>query len=248
MASVERRRVPGRKGRGAKQSTAADAVTARRAKQPATADATAARGAKQPATADATAARRARPERDVEWIGSEIRSLRKVRALSLEDLARLTNKSVGYLSQIERGLSNPSITALQAISSALGVQIGWFFPQGEAGDPSDRGVVVRQGTRRRLSFESGVTDYLLSPNLSGALELLLSEFEPGASNGESPYTHAGEEAGLVLSGTLELWVGEDHFILSPGDSFSFRSTLAHRYRNPGTEITRVVWAVTPPSY
>jgi transcriptional regulator with XRE-family HTH domain len=181
-------------------------------------------------------------------MGQEIRSLRKVRGMSLQELGRLAGKSVGHLSQIERGLSHPSISALQAISHALGVQIGWFFPQGEAGDPSDRGVVVRSSTRRRLSFESGVTDLLLSPNLSGALELLLSEFSPGASNGDVPYTHAGEEAGLVLTGTLELWVGDDHFLLDAGDSFSFRSTKPHRYLNPGNEITRVVWAVTPPSY
>jgi transcriptional regulator with XRE-family HTH domain len=185
---------------------------------------------------------------DVAWIGQEIRNLRKVRSMSLEELGRLTDKSVGHLSQIERGLSNPSISVLQAISTALGVQIGWFFPQGEAGDPSDRGVVVRHTSRRCLSFDSGVTDYLLSPNLGGALALPLSEFKPGASNGDAPYTHAGEEAGLVLSGTLELWVAEDHFLLSPGDSFSFRSTKPHRYRNPGDEITRVVWVVTPPSY
>jgi len=194
------------------------------------------------------AQRSSQADDDVLWIGREIRSLRKVRGLSLEELGRLTNKSVGHLSQLERGMSHPSITALQAIATALGVQIGWFFPQGEAGDPSDRGVVVRHAARRRLSFESGVTDYLLSPNLSGALELLLSEFKPGASNGDAPYSHDGEEGGLVLSGTLELWVGEDHFLLSPGDSFSFRSTKPHRYRNPGEEITRVVWVVTPPSY
>ena len=208
--------------------------------------------ARPPKTRSARAATklkgRARAKGDVAWIGREIRSLRKVRGLGLEELGRLTDKSVGHLSQIERGLSHPSITALQVISTALGVQIGWFFPQGEAGDPSDRGVVVRSTTRRRLSFESGVTDYLLSPNLSGAIELLLSEFKPGASNGDAPYTHNGEEAGLVLVGTLELWVGEDHFLLSAGDSFSFRSTEPHRYRNPGKELTRVVWAVTPPSY
>jgi transcriptional regulator with XRE-family HTH domain len=191
---------------------------------------------------------RARAEGDVAWIGREIRSLRKVRGMGLEELSRLTDKSVGHLSQIERGLSHPSITALQAISSALGVQIGWFFPHGEAGDPSDRGVVVRGTTRRQLSFDSGVTDYLLSPNLSGALELLLSEFKPGASNGDAPYSHAGEEAGFVLSGTLELWVGDDHFLLAAGDSFSFRSTMLHRYRNPGRDVTRVIWVVTPPSY
>lgn len=190
----------------------------------------------------------ATPEADATWIGKEIRNLRKVRGLGLQELSNRIGKSIGYLSEIERGLSHPSISTLQSISQALGVQIGWFFPQGQAADPTDRGVVVRSGMRRRLSFGSGVTDYLLSPDLSGSIEFLLSEFEPGASNGDSPYTHAGEEVGLVLSGVLELWVDDQHFLLSPGDSFSFRSTKPHRYRNPGDSVTRVVWAVSPPSY
>jgi transcriptional regulator with XRE-family HTH domain len=187
-------------------------------------------------------------EEMLQWIGSEIRNLRKVRGLGLEQLAQLTGKSAAYLSLIERGLSRPSISVLKSVSTALGVQIAWFFPENGLPDPADRDVVVRINCRRRISFESGVTDFLLSPNLSGAIELLLSQFEPGSSNGESPYAHAGEEAGLVLEGRLELWVGEERYLLQAGDSFSFRSTQPHRYRNPGTTVTRVVWAVTPPSY
>ena len=184
----------------------------------------------------------------VAWLGSEVRSLRKTRRLSLEELAQLTHKSVGYLSQVERGLSHPTIDVLKAISSALGVPIGWFFPNGTPADPSDRGVVVRKAARRRLSFGGGITDFLLSPNLGGALEFMFCEFEPGATSGTDAITHEGEEAGLVLSGRLELWVGDDHFVLEPGDSFTYRSNRPHRYTNPGNTVTSVVWVVTPPSY
>ena len=184
----------------------------------------------------------------VAWLGSEVRSLRKTRRLSLEELARLTHKSVGYLSQVERGLSHPTIDVLKAISSALDVHIGWFFPNGTPADPSDRGVVVRKAARRRLSFGGGITDFLLSPNLGGALEFMFCEFEPGATSGIDAITHEGEEAGLVLSGRLELWVGDDHFVLEPGDSFTYRSNRPHRYTNPGKTVAHVVWVVTPPSY
>jgi transcriptional regulator with XRE-family HTH domain len=187
-------------------------------------------------------------EDGVPWIGTEMRSLRKTRRVSLEVLAKRTNKSVGYLSQVERGLSHPTIDVLKAISTALGVQISWFFPNGTPADPSDRGVVVRKTARRRLSFGGGITDFLLSPNLGGALEFMFCEFEPGATSGTDAITHEGEEAGLVLCGELELWVGDDHFVLAAGDSFTYRSNRPHRYTNPGNIVTRVVWVVTPPSY
>jgi quercetin dioxygenase-like cupin family protein len=107
---------------------------------------------------------------------------------------------------------------------------------------------VRENNRRHLRFRSGVTDYLLTPDLSGQIELLLCRFEAGASSGEDPYTHTGEEAGIVIQGQLELWIGAEHFLLSEGDSFNFKSTLPHRYRNPGETETVVIWSITPPSY
>ncbi|MFI4988914.1 MAG: cupin domain-containing protein, partial [Alphaproteobacteria bacterium] len=110
-------------------------------------------------------------------------------------------------------------------------------------------VIVRAARRRKLDYTGlGLTDYLLSPTLSGKLELLMCHLEPGAESGADFYTHEGEEAGLVTEGALELWVGEHHYLLSEGDSFAFPSTTAHRYRNPGPARTTVVWAITPPSF
>ncbi|KQP50150.1 hypothetical protein ASF44_05450 [Pseudorhodoferax sp. Leaf274] len=180
------------------------------------------------------------------WIGPEIKSLRKAKGLSLQALAQACGKSIGFLSQVERGISQATISDLHAIAQALGVQINWFFPPGDAA-PSDGGTVVRKAQRRQLPFASGIADFLLSPNLDGPLELLWSVMEPGADSGEA-YRHAGDEAGVVIRGRLELWVGTQFFALAEGDSFSFASTLPHRYRNPGDTRTELVWVVTPPSY
>lgn len=182
-------------------------------------------------------------------IGGKIRDLRKLKRLTLARIAQATGLSIGHLSQVERGISAPSVRHLQLIAAALGVKISWFFDGGDPPPAAERGFIVRAGRRRRLDFTGlGITDLLLSPTLSGKLELLMSEFEPGAESGAEPYAHEGEEGGVVISGRLELWVGEHHFLLEEGDSFGFPSTTPHRYRNPGAVPARVVWAITPPSY
>jgi transcriptional regulator with XRE-family HTH domain len=180
-------------------------------------------------------------------MGRQIRDLRKAKSLSLVDLSRLTGKSIGHLSQIERNKSEPSLRVLQEISNALGVQIGYFFQETEPVPPNEQGLIVRKSRRKRLNYGNGLIDYLLSPNLSGQLELLLCEFDPGYSSGGSIF-HKGEEAGLIVSGALDLWIGDKHFHLGEGDSFTFESSTPHRFENNGKSKTVVVWAITPPTY
>lgn len=186
-------------------------------------------------------------------LGTEIRQLRKVRGITLEQLAGSTGKSVGFLSQVERNITKPSVAALQDISEALEVHIGWFFQQQELGPENERNYIVRAGNRRRLSYSAlsgtdylGLHDHLLCTNLNGRLALGISRYEPGASTGDDSYEHKGEEAGIVLEGRLELTIDGDRFILEKGDSFSFPSDLEHRFVNPSdNEETVVVWANTP---
>ncbi len=186
-------------------------------------------------------------------LGNEIRQLRKVRGLTLQALAQATSKSVGFLSQVERNMTKPSVAALQDISEALDIHIGWFF-QADAGAPGEeKQYIVRRDRRRRLSYSVlsgtdylGLHDHLLSTNLNGDLALGISRYEPGASTGDDSYQHEGEEAGLVISGQLELTLKNKKYILEAGDSFSFKSELKHRYSNPSrTDDTVVVWANTP---
>jgi transcriptional regulator with XRE-family HTH domain len=180
-------------------------------------------------------------------IGAQLRELRLLKNLTLKEVSEKAGISVGYLSQLERNHSRLPIGVLKKISDAMGVHMNWFFQQKTVGDASERDIVVRANNRRSMSFTGlGITEELLSPNLSGPLELLVSTIAPGADSEE--YSHDGAEAGLVLSGTLELWVSGRHFTLLKGDSFSFKSTEVHRCANPGTVPTRVLWVITPPHY
>ncbi len=182
-------------------------------------------------------------------LGSMIRELRKRRRLTLTDLATTTGLSVGHLSQVERGISTPTIRQLHKIAGVMGVTIGWFFDGGEGSGDADDGIVVRSGRRKRIAMGGiGIVDELLVPNLNGALELLSCTLDPGSSSGPEPYTHDGEEAGVVLSGMMELIVDDRTYLLGTGDSFGFKSTRPHRYRNCGTVPLTVIWAITPPSY
>jgi len=180
-------------------------------------------------------------------IGGRIRELRKAHGRTLSDVAAEVGISVSYLSQIERDVSRLPIGVLKRIADALGVHMNWFFHSGADGPPEERDIVVRVGNRRNLTFTGlGITEELLSPNLAGPLELLISTIHPGADS--EFYAHDGAEAGVVVEGTLQLWVGEQHFELYRGDSFSFPSTTPHRCANTGDAPVRVLWVITPPHY
>ena len=186
-------------------------------------------------------------------LGDEIRQLRKVRGVTLQHMADAIGKSVGFLSQVERNITKPSVAALQDISEVLGVHIGWFFQPQLVHTNDEQQYIVRKKNRRRLSYSAlsntdylGLHDHLLSTNLNGELAMGISRYEPGASTGDDSYDHQGEEAGLVLSGQLSLTLDKKTYLLEEGDSFSFNSETKHRYANPSaTHDTVVVWANTP---
>ena len=153
--------------------------------------------------------------------------------------------SESFLSQVERGVANPSVASLRRIAEALGESVGAFF----AGPPV-AGKVVRVKDRRRLVHPARQwEDVLLTPRESRRLQVILSTIEPEAGSGDEPYAHdSDEECVIILSGRLEFWVGEEHHELEEGDSLVFESRLPHRNRNPGPAKAEVLWIITPPSY
>ncbi len=180
-------------------------------------------------------------------VGEQLRELRHAKGMTLTDVAAQAGISLGYLSQIERNQSRLPIGVLRRVSDVLGVHINYFFQREAAGRPEERDIVVRAANRRRMTFTGlGISEELLTPNLKGPLEMLMSTIEPGADSED--YSHDGVEAGLVVQGALDLWVSGRRFRLEAGDSFSFRSTEVHRCANPGSVKTRVVWVITPPHY
>lgn len=180
-------------------------------------------------------------------LGGRIRELRKAQGRTLQNVADAVGISVSYLSQIERNVSRLPIGILKRIADQLGVHMNWFFPTGPHGPEEERGVIVRAANRRNLTFTGlGITEELLSPNLAGPLEMLISTIHPGADS--EFYSHDGAEAGLVMRGTLQLWVDDRQFQLEAGDSFAFPSTVAHRCANTGAVPVEVLWVITPPHY
>lgn len=187
------------------------------------------------------------PRSETHFLGTRIRGLRKRRGLTLAELAAQSELTAGYISQLERNLAYPSIPALFNIARSLGVTIQWFFASEAAVDPADAGYVVRRNTRMSVHYEDGIIDELLTPQPSRQLEILHSRFPAGTYSQQS-YSHEGEEAGYILSGIFELWVGDRHFQLREGDSFSYSSQEPHRYGNPGDSDTLVLWVITPPTF
>ena len=181
-------------------------------------------------------------------IGLRVRLLRQQRALSLQTLAQQTGLSIGFISQVERGLSSPSVRDLMRISAALGTDFNVLVDTGRTvSDPAADSPIVRLEDRRDIAFFDGVLKQLLTPPTGSALFLYMVTIEPHGRAGDAPYVHAGEEAGLVLQGRLLLTIdGTDH-LLNEGDSFRFVSTTPHRFSNPTGSVTRVLWVnVKPP--
>jgi transcriptional regulator with XRE-family HTH domain len=180
-------------------------------------------------------------------LGERIRGLRKRRKLTLAQLAEACNLSIGYISQIERNLAYPSIPALVSIAKSLGVTVQWFFAGASPVPQDEHGYVVRRGNRLNLQYEHGIIDELVTPKMSLQVEMIYSRLPPGTESAES-YTHDGDGVGFVVSGELEMWVGERHFHLYEGDSCSYSSGEPHRYRNPGSREAIIIWAISPPSF
>jgi len=175
-------------------------------------------------------------------VGRRIRDLRRSRQLSLEIVAAKTALSIGFLSQIERGLSSPSLRVLATIADVLGVGIAALFgtPPGDGG--ASDSVVTRGPQRPELKlWRTGVSKQLLSAaGGDNKLNLFLVHLEPRGSTGDELYTHDGEEAGLVLEGEMMLTVDTETWSLKEGDSFRFASRRPHRFSNPAGDAKAVV--------
>lgn len=179
-------------------------------------------------------------EPDCLWIGEQIRNVRKQQGVSLEQLQQATGRSVGFLSQLERGKSRANVQDLSRIAAALALPFNLlFYPAPEA----ERGNVMRSESRPKLRYRSGISDYLISPNLGRHVEVLLTQFQPGATSGEDFFTDEGHETGLIISGEMNLWIDQKHFHLFAGDSFSYDASVPHRYANLTSQPTEVVWVI-----
>lgn len=179
-------------------------------------------------------------------LGADLRALRKTRGLTLTDMAEALGRSVGWLSQVERDKSEPTIDDLREISALLGVSVSMLFRHAAA--PADEaGYIVRKDARRPIgSVGADLIEELLSPDLTDDFEMLYSTFQPH-SRLKTPVCRPTQEVGYLISGSLELEiVGKTHR-LNPGDSFRIRGE-AFRWANPSDQPAVAIWVIAPPVY
>ncbi|HMO27800.1 XRE family transcriptional regulator [Enterovirga sp.] len=180
-------------------------------------------------------------------IGRKLRLRRSIKGRSLQEVADKAEISIGLLSQIERGVTTPSLKSLRQVCAALDMPVGWLFDVPD-GDHED--VVVRAGGRRVMTIgPKGMTKELLSPDSVPGIQMLRILVQPGGSSGDQPYNNeSGSKCGVVVSGTLGLEVEGREYVLAPGDSFAFAATKMARFWCIGEQPVDLIWVVTPAVY
>ncbi|RXT14994.1 helix-turn-helix domain-containing protein [Ammoniphilus sp. CFH 90114] len=181
----------------------------------------------------------------IERIGGKIRSLRKKQAQTLEDLSQSTGLSKGLLSQVERGISQPSLETLWKITKALDTSIVHFFE-----DVAHTQVhLVRKEDRSQILFPGTTgTCYVLGHTDNSRLRMLEIVLKPGEKMKDQFLNREGEQCLVVTRGELTLSVGEEEYDLHEGDSLFFDSTLAHTASNDGNDTVTYIWSVTPSKF
>lgn len=179
-------------------------------------------------------------------LGADLRALRKARGLTLAGMAEALGRSVGWLSQVERDLSEPSVDDLRLIAAQLGVPISILFGQAQV-PVEEAGLIVRANARRPIgSKETGLIEELLSPDLTDDFEMVHSTFDPGSSMQE-PVTRPTQEVAYLVSGKLDLKIGGRTFTIEAGDSFRIKGE-SYYWSNPYDSPAVAIWVIAPPVY
>lgn len=177
-------------------------------------------------------------------VGGRIRKVRQARNLTLREIAQRVNLTVSHLSQLERNLSTPSLSALIKISAALDVPVLWLFSD----DPVSRDPATRKGQRATISVPHSHVQYeLLSPRYA-LVELSLVTLGAGKGKNDELVAHRGEECIYVIEGTLQLRLGGEVHTVEQGDSMYLQSSTPHRFVNPSNKPLTAIVAQVPPTF
>jgi DNA-binding XRE family transcriptional regulator len=179
-------------------------------------------------------------------VGNKVRSMRKEKGMTLAKLSEITGLSQAIVSQIERGMANPSFTTLAQLAHGLDIPVGKFF----IGQEQTKSPVVRKSGRRSLK---GVTresvgeavHELLTPGLNGGIEAQWIMSPPGHDTSSTPFSHSGEEFCYIVSGRKDVYLDGVCHSLSEGDSITYSPEIPHWYKNGYEEICVAIWVNAP---
>lgn len=175
-------------------------------------------------------------------IGEKIKALRLRLNLTQGELADRAELSKGFISQLERNLTSPSIATLTDLLECLGTSLQEFFS-----DDSQEKIVFSEEDMFEKE-DDGKTILWLVPNAQkNQMEPILLTLDPGcATYADQP--HEGEEFGYVLSGNVILVLGSARHKLKKGDSFYYKANKEHVIQNTGKRKARLLWVSCPPMF
>jgi transcriptional regulator with XRE-family HTH domain len=180
-------------------------------------------------------------------LGARIRDARLAQKITLNALSEPTGLSAGFLSRLERGETNASISNLIAISTALRIPLRDFFEDPQA--PSGPEYVLTRASERRSKPPLVANGYTYHPSSGDLPEQQMSAFEltfpPGSKVAPQLVQHEGEEILYLLEGTIEFVIGTDTLLMKPGDCVHFNCEQPHMGRNVGKTAARLLMVVTP---
>ncbi len=181
---------------------------------------------------------------DTPKVGARVRSLRRERGLTIEQLAAATGLTKGFISQLERDRTAPSLSSIARICDALGVRLSHIFER----EPAP--ALVRRNERPKVDSYFPTENHLLSSRDEERFQAIESEVAPGAGAGDELYSLPGEmEFVYVLAGTLEIQVADETHVLEQGDALTYPLSKPHTWRNASdTETLRVLWVSVPNPY
>jgi transcriptional regulator with XRE-family HTH domain len=177
-------------------------------------------------------------------IGQKIRKRRDDFQLSLRDMAARTGLTASFISQVERGIANPSLNSLRKIAECLEVPLLFFLT-----DDSKKSPVVRRNSRPRLDLDNLSVIYeMIVPDLSHKMEAFVGTVECGTGNVVRSLKVPTEEIILVLSGALKISLQDGEYILNQGDSIYFEGAQLVSLSCASNEKAEWVSIITPPVF
>ncbi len=178
-------------------------------------------------------------------VGTHLKAVRQMYGLSQRELAKRAGVTNGLISLIEQNRVSPSVSSLKKVLDGIPMALADFFTLDLAGRPE---VFFPRSELAEIGTGTVELRLVASRVPKRSMSILHERYPPNADTGEEMLAHPGEEGGVIVKGRIELSVGGDSRVLSAGDAYYFKSSIPHRFRNPGREDCEIVSASSPPTF